>query len=116
MDRNDKLQLRNNEQHDELVAIYQINERELATFIQQGNRGRDKLEEKHKLDAKGIRGPCALRPLAYFDVGSCFLIDSLHNVYLGAFVSIFFHFQSNIKQKFVVASLVELMVGCCLSQ
>ena len=37
---------------------------------------------------KGYMGPCALRPLKYFDVGKSFLTDSLHNLYGGAMVSI----------------------------
>lgn len=37
---------------------------------------------------KGYLGPCALRPLKYFDVGKSFLTDSLHNLYGGAMVSI----------------------------
>lgn len=84
----DTLQKRNNQRHDELLLIYEANEKELAAFIKRGDRGRDKLEKKHQLLVKGIQGPCVLRSLAYFDVGSSFVVDSLHNVYLGVFVSI----------------------------
>lgn len=81
---------RSNERHDELVLVLEKNGIELADFIRKGSRGREKLEKQHRLAEKGIRGPCVLRPLTYFDVGKSFLIDSLHNVYLGAFVSTIF--------------------------
>lgn len=35
----------------------------------------------------GILGPCVLRRCSMFDVGHSFMADSLHNVYIGAFVS-----------------------------
>ncbi len=89
------IQKRSNTRHDELLIIYQENAKELAAFIERGgSRGRKKLVEKHQLLVKGIEGPCVLRSLAYFDVGSSFLVDSLHNVYLGAFVSIIFLFST----------------------
>ena len=82
------LQLRTNARHDHLVTIQQANAAELIAFIEQGVRGRDRLETKHTLSLRGIKGPCVLRSLAQFDVGSSFLVDTLHNVYLGAFVSV----------------------------
>lgn len=84
---NDVLQRRSNERHDELVMVLEKNAAELSDFINKGSRGKEKLEKQHRLAEKGIRGPCVLRPLTYFDVGKSFLSDSLHNVYLGAFVS-----------------------------
>ena len=47
-----------------------------------------KIEDKQKLHAmmRGHAGPCALRPLKYFDVGHSFLSDSLHNIYHGIMV------------------------------
>ena len=82
------LQLRTTARHDHLVTIQQANAAELIAFIEQGARGRDRLETKHTLSLRGIKGPCELRSLAQFDVGSSFLVDTLHNVYLGAFASV----------------------------
>ncbi|CAF4361359.1 unnamed protein product, partial [Rotaria sp. Silwood2] len=48
-------------------------------------RGRRALIETHKNTEKGVKGPCLLRTLSCFDVGSSFLVDSLHNIYLGLF-------------------------------
>lgn len=42
---------------------------------------------KYKESEHGILGPCPLRELKYFDVGSSFVSDNLHNIYRGAFVS-----------------------------
>ena len=42
---------------------------------------------KNKESEHGILGPCVLRQLKYFDVGSSFVSDNLHNIYHGAFVS-----------------------------
>ena len=69
------------------MAVYEANTKELAKLIESGGRGQKKLLTKHQLSAKGFRGPCILRSLSHFDVGSSFLVDSLHNVYLGVFVS-----------------------------
>jgi hypothetical protein len=79
--------MRSNARYDALVTIHEANAKELEEFIRNGNRGRDKLETKHNFSVKGIKGSCVLRPLAYFDVGSSFVTDSLHNIYLGLFVS-----------------------------
>jgi hypothetical protein len=38
--------------------------------------------------ACGHFGPCALRQLAYFEIGESFCFDSLHGLYYGVFVSI----------------------------
>ncbi|CAF1577303.1 unnamed protein product [Adineta ricciae] len=85
MTEGDRLRKRDNKRYDELLLVYESNAKELAAFIERGTRGRNKLMNKHKLSVKGIQGPCVLRSLAYFDVGSSFLVDSLHNVYLGVF-------------------------------
>ena len=45
------------------------------------------LEFEHKKAEKGISGHCILRELSHFDVGFSFMADSLHNIYIGAFVS-----------------------------
>ena len=61
------------------------NEIELADF--NGHHGRPALLQKHRDLSKGLKAPCIFRSLSHFDVGQSFLVDSLHNVYLGAFVS-----------------------------
>ena len=53
-----------------------------------GTRGRRALEKEHRQKEKGVKGRCVLRSLSCFDVGRSFLIDSLHNIYLGLFVSV----------------------------
>ena len=65
--------LRSNITHDELIARAE----------------KTKIKDKQKLHAmmRGHAGPCALRPLKYFDVGHSFLSDSLHNIYHGVMVS-----------------------------
>ena len=78
---------RSNKRHDRLLTSYKANAKELARLIERRGRGREKLLAKHQLSQRGFRGPCVLRSLSRFDVGSTFLVDSLHNVYLGVFVS-----------------------------
>ncbi|CAF4166937.1 unnamed protein product [Rotaria magnacalcarata] len=74
---------RTNERYDLLQQEVKMNENQLANFT--GSRGRPALIEVHKNAEKGIKGPCLLRALSKFDVGRCFLVDSLHNIYLGLF-------------------------------
>ncbi|CAF4829076.1 unnamed protein product, partial [Rotaria socialis] len=65
--------LRTNETYDIFMNTY---EKERFT---NNNELRDRL--------RGHIGPCALRSLTYFDVGTSFLSDSLHNIYHGVMVS-----------------------------
>jgi hypothetical protein len=44
-------------------------------------------KERHKNNEMGLKRPCILRELEHFDVGKSFVVDSLHNIYLGVFVS-----------------------------
>ncbi|CAF1661149.1 unnamed protein product [Rotaria magnacalcarata] len=67
--------LRTNETYDEFMKIY-AQERFKDT-----NEMRDRL--------RGHIGPCSLRDLTYFDVGTSFLSDSLHNVYHGVMKRLF---------------------------
>lgn len=94
MKEGDILRMRSNARHDTLLILHETNIKELEEFNRNGNRGREKLEARHKFSVKGIRGPCVFRPLTYFDVGSSFLTDSLHNIYLGLFVSKIHLFQT----------------------
>ena len=77
---------RTNERHDLLLEQLRRNEIELAAFT--SYRGRGALTQAHKITEKGVKGPCILRTLSKFDVGRSFLVDSLHNIYLGLFVSL----------------------------
>lgn len=114
----DILRLRDNARHDELVTLHEVNVKELDDFIRNGSRGREKLETKHKLSTKGVRGPCVLRSLAYFDVGSSFLTDSLHNIYLGLFVSTTNSMRICLKANtlFSTAPITEHLAECLFSK
>lgn len=76
--------LRNNERHDLLLNQLQKNQVEIAAFS--NYRGRTALMQTHKDLEKGLKGGCILRSLSKFDVGRSFLVDSLHNIYLGVVV------------------------------
>jgi hypothetical protein len=85
---------RTNERHDLLLEQLRRNEIELASFS--SYRGRPAIIEAHKKTVKGVKGSCILRTLSKFDVGRSFLVDSLHNIYLGLFVSVSIIFLFNI--------------------
>ena len=78
-------QERTNERHDLLLQQLRINETILAGHT--NRRGRKALAERLKATQNGVQGFCILRSLSTFDVGRSFLVDSLHNVYLGLYVS-----------------------------
>jgi hypothetical protein len=81
--------LRSNMRFDVLLSLKLFHEQMLQSFP---GRKRKPLIEQYKAEEKGIRGPCILRELSYFDVGRGFMADSLHNVYIGAFVSELFQY------------------------
>lgn len=76
---------RSNERHDLLLQLIDTNRIELCNFV--GRAGVGALKEKHRLSEKGLKGPSPFRQLSRFDVGYSFLVDSLHNIHLGLFVS-----------------------------
>ena len=76
---------RSNARHDFYQSQLKKNATELAKFT--GSHGRPALLQSHRNAVKGAKGPCIFRSLSRFDVGRCFLFDSLHNLYLGLFVS-----------------------------
>lgn len=79
----DQIEIRCNMRYDILLDLKFLHERIQKTFP----AGKKKqLMKKHKIEGKGILGPCILRQLSYFDVGRSFMADTLHNVYIGAFV------------------------------
>jgi hypothetical protein len=96
---------RTNERHDELLQLKNRNLIELR----HARVRRAALAKKHKLEEKGILGPCILRQLSAFDVGKSFLADSLHNVYLGVFVSFLY---SRLVQRELLYP--PFSVDCCV--
>ncbi|CAF4872340.1 unnamed protein product, partial [Rotaria sp. Silwood1] len=69
--------LRSNKTYDQTMKILTKNKQQRAR--------RNSLTGADNDKAKGHVGPCALRRLRFFDMGQSFLIDSLHNLYSGAF-------------------------------
>ncbi|CAF1295623.1 unnamed protein product [Rotaria sp. Silwood1] len=70
---NDDFELRSNDTYDEAVALLQrSSSEERRNSITSINDGLD-----------GLRGPCELRTLKYFDVYQSFLSDTLHTLYEG---------------------------------
>ena len=94
-----------NERHDFYQDQLRRNAMELANFV--GSHGRSALLKAHKKAVKGAKEPCVLRSLSRFDVGRSFVFDSLHNLYLGLFVSrSFFSNLGSIFSNVKTASLV----------
>jgi len=56
-------------------------------FINIGQKERASTAKALRDQMKGQIAACPLRDLSYFDVGSCFASDSLHNIYQGVVVS-----------------------------
>lgn len=50
-------------------------------------RFRPKGKNDYRDFMNGYLGECYLRDLRHFDVGRCFVFDTLHNLYRGTFVS-----------------------------
>lgn len=80
----DIIHTRSNERYDALTDLFELQKhlRDLAPLSQ-----RKKIAIRDKKSEKGIVGDCLFRQLAHFDVGRSFMVDSLHNIYIGAFVS-----------------------------
>ncbi|CAF1619215.1 unnamed protein product [Rotaria magnacalcarata] len=78
---------RSNKRYDELITIYQL-QQQLKDLWPNKKKLPDVLIDEQR--EKGIVGVCLFRDLTYFDVGRSFMSDSLHNVYIGAFVSEYF--------------------------
>ena len=75
---------RSNDRYDALIDLLQLH-RHLRSFLPNSKQKKSAINDKK--NEKGIVGECLLRQLAYFDVGRSFMVDSLHNIYIGAFVS-----------------------------
>ncbi|CAF2102182.1 unnamed protein product [Rotaria magnacalcarata] len=72
-----------NDQYDELLETVKLNNEELASLTTDRDIKAAKL--RHTESQMGLKGSCVLRELKYFDFGQSFVVDSLHNIYLGAF-------------------------------
>ena len=79
----DQIEFRSNMRYDILFGLKLLHQQIQHSFPA---RKRKLLIKQHKMEEKGILGPCILRQLSYFDVGRGFMADTLHNVYIGAFV------------------------------
>ncbi|CAF4181116.1 unnamed protein product [Rotaria magnacalcarata] len=77
------INLRSNDQYDELLETVKLNNEELASLTTDRDIKAAKL--RHTESQMGLKGSCVLRELKYFDFGQSFVVDSLHNIYLGAF-------------------------------
>jgi len=80
----DAIHLRSNERYDALFDLCQL-QKHLRSFLPR--KKQKKSAKVDKLTEKGIVGECIFRQLAHFDVGRSFMVDSIHNIYIGAFVS-----------------------------
>ena len=80
----DFIHLRSNERYDALFDLLQL-QKHLRSFLPTKKQKQSAIIDKKK--EKGIVGECVFRKLAHFDVGRSFMVDSLHNIYIGAFVS-----------------------------
>lgn len=76
---------RGNTRHDVLLILKAARDRQRARLPLARQKRQEKCD-KHK--NHGILGPCILRSCLKFDVGASFMSDSLHNVYIGAFVRV----------------------------
>ena len=79
----DDIPMRSNERYDILFDIFQLQQQLKELWPRDRH---SKAPPVDKRNEKGLMGNCLLRELKYFDVGRSFLADSLHNVYIGAFV------------------------------
>lgn len=75
--------MRSNERYDILIEILEL-QQQLKDLWPRDRRSTEPPVDKR--NEKGLIGNCVFRELKYFDVGRSFLADSLHNVYIGAFV------------------------------
>ena len=75
---------RSNDRYDALIDLLQLH-KHLRSFLPHSKPKNSALKDKN--NENEIVGECLFRQLAYFDVGRSFTVDSLHNIYIGAFVS-----------------------------
>jgi hypothetical protein len=76
---------RGNTRHDVLLTLKAARDRQRARLPLARQKRQEKCDKQRN---HGIQGPCILRSCSEFDVGASFMSDSLHNVYIGAFVRV----------------------------
>jgi hypothetical protein len=76
---------RSNERYDELLEQMTLNNEEIESLT--ARRAIRNAKKRHEENEMGLKRSCILRELKHFDVGKSFVVDSLHNIYLGVFVS-----------------------------
>ena len=91
------IHIRSNERYDALFDLFQL-QKHLRSFLPLNKRQKSAIIDRK--GEKGILGECIFRQLAYFDVGRSFMVDSLHNIYIGAFVS-----EKNIFSMLILLSM-----------
>ena len=79
----DDIAMRSNERYDILIDILEL-QQQLRDLWPRHRHSKEPPVDKR--NEKGLMGNCIFRELRHFDVGRSFLADSLHNVYIGAFV------------------------------
>lgn len=80
-----KAKLRCNARYDMLLLAKHVFDTQRAQLPIREQKRQQKLDQNR---SRGILGACELRACSMFDVGYSFMSDSLHNVYIGAFVSL----------------------------
>ena len=75
--------VRSNERYDVLIDILELQQQLKDLWPRDRHSTEPPVDKRNE---KGLMGKCVFRDLKYFDVGRSFLADSLHNVYIGAFV------------------------------
>ena len=111
----DSIHTRSNERYDALLGSISIAETSPEFSCPYNKRQKSTIVDKRS--EKGIVGECLFRQLAHFDVGRSFMVDSLHNIYIGAFVSINYfsailsaYFRFNFKKR-----MIGLWLKCWIS-
>jgi hypothetical protein len=79
----DNIPVRCNEHYDILINLFELQQQLRDLWPKKKQLMVQLADEKNE---KGIMGVCLFRELAHFDVGRSFMADSLHNIYIGAFV------------------------------
>ena len=80
----DNISTRSIERYDELHQLVQLHKQVRDLWPNKKRLQNEFIDPQRE---KGIAGVCLFRELTDFDVGHSFMSDSLHNVYIGAFVS-----------------------------
>ena len=97
--------LRCNARYDVLLSAKYVLDAQRAQLPIREQNKQQKLDQNK---SRGILGLCEFRACSMFDVGYSFMSDSLHNVYIGAFVSVVIMFSRQEELPLVDNMLTEL--------